>query len=293
MNKKVKINNVSLQENNFQILKNINLSFNDNKFIGLLGRNGAGKTSLLSMLSSYRLPTKGEILIDEEVAFENENKMGQVTFVYPGDYSEETDKVKDNIELHKKFNPYFDEEYMNELIHTFKLPLNKSINELSKGMQSAMNVALGLAARSPITIFDEAYLSMDAPSREIFYEELLKEQTSYPRLFIMSTHLVAEAEHLFDEVVIIDQGEILFHEDYETLVSKGARVTGSFDAVSQVVKPYKQLKEERLGMVKAVSIYGEDLTTLQEKTRGMNVEIEPITLQVLFNQITKERNNDE
>lgn len=232
-------------------------------------------------------------MIDGEVAFENEDTMEQVTFIYLGDYSEETDKVKDNIELHKKFSPYFDQTYMNELIQTFNLPLNKPINELSKGMQSAMNVALGLAARSPITILDEAYLSMDAPSREIFYEELLAEQSRHPRLFILSTHLVAETENLFDEVVIIDRGEILFHEDYETLVSKGARVTGSFDEVDQVVQPYKQLQEERLGMVKAVSIYGEDLTTLYDETYGVDVEIKPIALQTLFNQITRERKNDE
>lgn len=288
MNEKVTFKNVNLQANNFQILKDINLSLDDHKIIGLIGRNGAGKTSLLSLLASYRLPTTGEIFIDNEVAFENDGKMEQVTFIYPGDFSEETDTVQDNMDLVKNYSPYFNEEYANKLMEKFNLPLDKPINKMSKGMQSAMDVSLGLAGRAPVTIFDEAYLSMDAPSREIFYEELLKEQTTHPRLFIMSTHLVAEAEHLFDEVVILNRGEILFHEDYETLVSKGARVTGSFDAVDQVVAPYQQLKEERLGNVKAVSIYGEDLMTLQEETRGKDVDIQPITLQVLFNQITEE-----
>lgn len=288
MNEKINVENVSLEANNFQILKNINFSLEDQKIVGLIGRNGAGKTSLLSLLASYLLPTTGQIMIDGEIAFENESKMEQVTFIYPGDYSEETDKVKDFIEIAKKYNPYFDAEYLEELIEKFRLPLEKKLNEMSKGMQSSMNVVLGLAAKTPVTIFDEAYLSMDAPSREMFYEELMDEQQRNPRLFILSTHLVSEAEHLFDEVVVLNRGEVLFHEDYESLVSKGARVTGSFDEVDQVVAPYQQLKEERLGSMKAVSIYGEDLLSLQEETREFDVEIEPITLQVLFNQITEE-----
>jgi len=288
MTTKVNFKNVNLEVNNFKILKNIDLSLDKNKIIGLIGRNGAGKTSLLSLLASYRLPTMGEVFIDDTIAFENEEKMEQVTFIYPGDYSEETDTVKETMELTKRYSPHFDAEYFDELINQFNLPVNKAVNELSKGMQSAMNVALGLAARAPITIFDEAYLSMDAPSREKFYEELLKEQASRPRLFIVSTHLVSEAEHLFDEVVILNKGEVLFHEDYESLVSKGAKVTGSFDDVDKVVAPYQQLKEERLGNVKAVSIYGNDLLSLQEEAQGIDVEIEPVTLQLLFNQITEE-----
>jgi len=288
MTEKATFKNVNLEVNNFQILKNIDLSLDNNKIIGLIGRNGAGKTSLLSLLASYRLPTTGEVFIDDTVAFENEEKMEQVTFIYPGDYSEETDTVKETMELTKRYSPHFDTEYFDELMNQFNLPVNKAINELSKGMQSAMNVALGLAARAPVTIFDEAYLSMDAPSREKFYEELLKEQESRPRLFIVSTHLVSETEHLFDEVVILNKGEILFHEGYETLVSKGAKVTGSFDEVDKVVAPYQQLKEERLGNVKAVSIYGNDLLSLQEEAQEIDVEIEPVTLQLLFNHITEE-----
>lgn len=288
MAEKVTFKNVNLQANSFRVLKNINLSLATNKIIGLIGRNGAGKTSLLSLLASYRLPTDGAVFIDEEVAFENEEKMEQVDFIYPGDYSEESDNIWVLLELTQKYSPYFDEDYAYDLLERFNLPLDKPINKLSKGMQSAMNVALGLASRAPITIFDEAYLSMDAPSRELFYEELLKEQERQPRLFIVSTHLVSEAEHLFDEVVILNKGKVLFHEDYESLVSKGARVTGSFAEVDEVVAPYQQLKEERLGNVKAVSIYGNDLLSLQEEARGFDVEIEPITLQVLFNQITEE-----
>lgn len=295
LNKKIEFKDVFLADNGFDILNNLSFSIDDKKIIGLLGRNGAGKTSLLSLLASYLLPAKGKILIDGEEAFENDEKMEEVAFIYPSDYSDTEENIENFIELISSYRPHFDEEYAKHLIRQFNLPLNKPIYQLSKGMQSAMNVTLGLASRSPITIFDEAYLSMDAPSREIFYEEILEDQTSHPRLFIISTHLVSEAEYLFDDVLIINEGELLHHKDYETLVSQGAAVTGSAEEVDVIVNSYKVFDEKHLGRVKSVTIFGENIDNLQEeaKAKNLDIEISPVSLQLLFNHLIKERNPNE
>lgn len=293
MKSKVEFKNVSLKENEFQILNTIQLSLMNNKIIGLIGRNGAGKTSLLSLLASYRLPTTGQVLIDGEVAFENDKKMEQVVFIYPEDYTEETDTVEDLLLLMSRYLPSYDSDYAAYLIERFKLPLNKKVNELSKGMQSALNVTTGLASRAPITIFDEAYLSMDAPSRDIFYEELQEDQIKYPRLIIMSTHLVFEAEYLFDEVAILHKGQLLYHEDYESLVSKGITITGDKAEVDVLVTPYEQINEKQLGNVKSVTVFGEGLEQLIEKAESYDVEISSVSLQQLFNHLTEERQSHE
>lgn len=293
MKSKVEFKNVSLKENEFQILNTIQLSLMNNKIIGLIGRNGAGKTSLLSLLASYRLPTTGQVLIDGEVAFENDKKMEQVVFIYPEDYTEETDTVEDLLLLMSRYLPSYDSDYAAYLIERFKLPLNKKVNELSKGMQSALNVTTGLASRAPITIFDEAYLSMDAPSRDIFYEELQEDQIKYPRLIIMSTHLVSEAEYLFDEVAILHKGQLLYHEDYESLVSKGITITGDKAEVDVLVTPYEQINEKQLGNVKSVTVFGEGVEQLIEKAESYDVEISSVSLQQLFNHLTEERQSHE
>lgn len=287
MDSKVIFNNVSLEENNFTILNDLNFSIESQKIIGLIGRNGAGKTSLLSLLASYRYTANGEILIDGEEAFENAEKMEQVIFIYPKDLSEEDDTVQDTMELFNRYYPNYDSEYASYLISRFKLPLDKVVSELSKGMQSAMNVAIGLASKAPITIFDEAYLSMDAATREIFYEELQDSQINDPRLFIISTHIISETEYLFDEVMILDHGEVLFFEDYESLISKGLTITGLADEVDQLVTSYNQVHEKRLGNIKEVTIFGKNIESLRENAAGANVEIGPIALQQLFNHLTE------
>jgi len=157
-------------------------------------------------------------------------------------------------------------------------------------MQSALNVTIGLANRSPITIFDKAYLGMDAPTREIFYQELLEDQLNHPRTIILSTHLVSEMDYLFDEVIIIDKGSLVLHEAYDDLISRGASITGSAKEVNHFVSDMQQLNAQQLGDTKAVMVYGDLNEKHRNEARRQGLDIGPISLQDLFIHLTKEDN---
>lgn len=284
----IKAENLHLSYGNHVALKNINFEINRNKIYGLLGRNGAGKTSLLSLIASFREPTSGRITINGEEPFENARIMEQVNFLYNKNYQEESVNVTEILEDVEMFRPNFDKEYANYLVDRFKLDRQKPVKKFSKGMQSALNVIIGLSSRTPITIFDEVYLGMDAPSRDIFYKELLKEQENHPRIFILSTHLVSEMEYLFDEVLIIKNGMLLLHEEFDTLVARGATITGNAELVDEFVRSKKQLNVETLGRTKAVTIFGE-LTELEKReARDAGLEIAPVSLHDLFIHLTEE-----
>jgi ABC-2 type transport system ATP-binding protein len=286
MNYKVEFNNVSLRYKDFEALKNVSFQLESGKIYGLLGRNGAGKTSLLSLLSSFRLPTEGSILIGGEPPFENPKIMPHVVLVYEKDYKEERNKVSTFIQDAAKFRPFFDMDYAHRLSEKFKLPLNKEVRKLSRGMKSAMNVTIGLASRAPVTIFDEAYLGMDAPTRDLFYKELLKDQAKHPRTMILSTHLVSEMDYLFEEVLILDRGKLLLHEDYETLISKGLTVTGDAGAVDNFAKGRKILNEEQLGNTKSVLLFGNFNEDLRLEAEEQGLETGNCSLQDLFIHLT-------
>lgn len=285
---RVEVNNLSLMYNRVVALKDISFTLEDGKVYGLLGRNGAGKTSLLSLLASFRQPSKGTVKIDGEVPFENAAIMQKVAFIYGKDYTTEDEKVKGLLEFTARYRPNYDAEYARYLVNRFQLPLDKPVNKLSKGMQSALNVTIGLAARTPITIFDEAYLGMDAPTREIFYQELLEEQARHPRLMIISTHLVSEMDYLFDEVLIIHRGKLLLHLPYEELISRGATITGEASAVERFTGGMKVLNEQRLGNTKAVTVYGQLREQQIEQARLLGLDIGPVSLQDLFIYLTGE-----
>lgn len=288
MDAKIKLNKVTLKFGKFEALKNLTLALESNKIHGLIGRNGAGKTSLLSLIAAFRETTEGEIAIDGEPVFENPDKMLQVSFNYNKDYKEEYEKIPQYLEFPEYYRPNYDKEYADYLLKRFKLPLDKPISKLSKGMQSALNAVIGLASRSPITIFDEAYVGMDAPAREIFYQEILADQAKHPRTFILSTHLVSEMDYLFDQVIIIDQGRLVLNEEYETVASRGASVTGAADQVDAYVAGMNVLTEQKLGGTKSVMVYGALGEEDQQKAHQLGLEIGPVSLQDLFIHLTEE-----
>lgn len=283
----IKAMNLQLSYGRDQVLHDINFEINEPKIYGLLGRNGAGKTSLLSILGSFRQPTAGKILVNGKEPFENAEMMQQITFMYNKDYNGETDPPSNIIKDINRYRPNFDLAYAEELLNKFKLTDKKALSKLSTGKQSAFNVVIGLASRSPITIFDEVYLGMDAPARDLFYKELLKEQEHFPRIMILSTHLVSEMDYLFDEVMMIDEGKLLLHESYDDLVSRGVTVVGNKQAVDTFAQDKEILNEEHLGDTRSITLYGALSETDKDSAKELGLSIGPVSLQDLFIQLTK------
>lgn len=284
----IKAINLNLSYGREEILHDMNFEINEPKIYGLLGRNGAGKTSLLSLIGSFREASSGQILINGEAPFENAQMMQEITFMYDKDFAGETDPPSSILKDINRYRPHFDLEYGMELLRKFKLEGKKSIAKLSKGKKSAFNVVVGLASRSPITIFDEVYLGMDAPARDIFYKELLKDQQLHPRIIILSTHLVSEMDYLFDEVIIIKEGKILLKEPYDEIVSRGVTLTGSKQVVEKFVEEKEVLNEEQLGDTRSVTLYGNLSESEQAHAKEQGLHVGPVSLHDLFIHLTKE-----
>lgn len=293
MNYKIEMNQVNVVYGNNRALSNVTLELEEGKIYGLVGRNGAGKSTLLSLLSSFREPTTGTITIGGRNPFENSDVMSQVTFVYDTDYSEETEKVSGMLEFSERYRPNFDRAYAEKLAKLFQLPMNKQMKQLSKGQKSAVNVVIGLANRSPITIFDEAYVGMDAPTRELFYKEVLEDHARFPRTIILSTHLVSEMDYLFEEVIFLHKGQILMKAPIDEVLEQGVVVTGPAQEVDAFVAGMNVLNTQQLGGTKSASIFGELSADQRRAARQQGLELGSVSLQDLFIHLTKEGNEDD
>ncbi|GAF64466.1 ABC transporter ATP-binding protein [Bacillus sp. TS-2] len=289
MENELKLDKVSLEIGSKRILEDISFLMEEDKIYGLLGRNGAGKTSLLSILATFRKATSGIATMNNQDIYENAAYLERVIFIRDVKLDEWQvgKRVKNWLKENSRFRPHYDEEYALELLKKFKIDVNEKVYDLSRGKQSALHVVLGLSVRAPITIFDEAYLGMDAPAREIFYEEVLKDYMEHPRTFILSTHLISEMESMFEEVLIIDDGKVIIHDKAEALREKGLSITGATAKVESFVKDKKVLKEQVLGGTKRVMIYGDLNEDEREKASLDELELGPITLQELFIHLTK------
>jgi len=205
-------------------LQQVNLSVPQNTICGLFGRNAAGKTSLMALLAAFRKPTSGTVRVWGEDPYENTRTAPYITFTsnsevntrFGGNY-----RVRVHLKQGQRFRPNWDQPFAQHLLERFQLPLNRPLNRLSLGQRAALRCIVGLASRAPLTIFDEAYLGMDAVYRKIFVDELLQDYLEHPRTILFSTHYIAEMERLFTQAAIIDQGRILLYDDCDNLRAQG------------------------------------------------------------------------
>lgn len=265
----------------------VSFALEDEGIYGLLGRNASGKTTLLSLLAGFRQPTAGEALLDGEPIFDNARATRRICLIREGgDTVEDGDRVRDGFEFASEMRPRWDGEYARALLERFQVSDGKKVGELSRGQRAAFACTLGLASRAPVTMFDEAYLGLDAPSRYVFYDELLRDFMDHPRIMVVSTHLIEEVSRLFSEVLILDRGRLLLQDDADAFRSRGVTVTGPAAAVDRLVEGLTVLNEKQLGPTKSVVLYGRLSVEHEEQARRDGLELGPLPLQDLFVHLT-------
>ncbi len=130
---------------------------------------------------------------------------------------------------------------------------------------------------------------MDAPARDLFYKELLKEQELHPRIMILSTHLVSEMDYLFDDVLIIKDGKLCFRGiPYEELLSRGVTLIGSKQAVDTFSNGKDIIHHEQLGDTHSVTLYGAFGEDEKQRAKQQGLQVGHSSLHDLFIQLTKE-----
>jgi ABC-2 type transport system ATP-binding protein len=289
---------VSLCYGKHAALRDLSFTLKENTICGLLGRNGAGKTSLMALVASYRPPSAGAVLLDGELIFDNPRVMPQVAFVRNRNEEDNSNRVKECFRAASVFRPNWDDGYARKLLDQFGIPPEKRMNKLSMGMQASVRGIIGLAGRTPVTLYDEAYLGMDAAIRQLFIREILEDYMRYPRTIIFSTHFISEVENMLEEALVLSDGRALLHEDCDTLRARGTAIAGNATAVDELVRAFRlePLGMRALGGQKEIIVFGE--ITGEQRTAaarlGLNFSRPP--LQDLFVHITekqKEDDNDE
>ncbi|GGI08226.1 ATP-binding cassette domain-containing protein [Egicoccus halophilus] len=258
---------------------------------GLLGRNGSGKTTLLSVLGAFRRPDAGRVTLDGVPVFERAEAVHRICFIRGHGDTVVNDWPDDRVVHALGFaaitRPGWDQPYAERLLDRFDVDPQARVGELSKGRRAALGITLGLASRAPVTLFDESYLGMDAPSRYAFHHALLEDFAETGRTFVLSTHHIEEVAPLLEEVLVIDRGRLLLQATTDDLREQGATVTGPAERVDAFVASHRVLDERRLGPTKAVTVFGTVSTEQRAAAVAAGLEIGPVPLQDLFVHLTE------
>ena len=287
MTGRIEVRGVTQRYGDVTALDDVSFTLEGGKIHGLLGRNGSGKTSLLSVMAAFRKPTAGEVLLDGEPIYEQAAQMQQIAFIREsGDTVEDSEKASEALRMAAYLRPNWDADYAERLMERFRVPTKTAIGKMSRGQRSALGIVLGLASRAPVTIFDETYLGLDAPSRAAFYDALLADYMETGRTFIVSTHLIEEVSSLLETVLILHHGTLLVHEETSELLTRGAAITGPAEVVARVTADLRVIERRQLGRTVSAMVFGELDAAHVRAARAEGLEVEPIALQELFIQLT-------
>ncbi|WP_159436140.1 ATP-binding cassette domain-containing protein [Anaerosalibacter sp. Marseille-P3206] len=284
----LEIKNLNKAYGKTQVLKDVNITIEDNKIYGLLGRNGVGKTTLLNIISSQILRHSGEVLLDNEDVFENAKAMEQICFVKDRGIAFEENKIKELFKMAKFIYKDWDDEYKNYLVKEFNLNTNKKYEKLSRGYQTIVGLIIGLASRSRITIFDEPSLGLDAAFRYKFYNLLLEDYEKNPRTIIISTHLIDEVNNLFEEIIILSEGKVMLKEETDFLMESAYFLSGKEENLLEIINTKKIISREEFGTTVILGIFDNLSEDEIQDLKNKGIEISQIPLQKLFVYLTEQ-----
>lgn len=200
-----------------QILKDINLKIPRGKIIGLLGKNGMGKTTLIKLINDLLTPTSGEILINGEKPGVKSKEI--ISYLPERTYLDKEMTIKQVIKYFEEFYKNFDEQKAIKLLKDLDLDINKKISKMSKGMQEKLQLILVMSRNAELYILDEPLGGVDPATRDYILDTILSNFCEGASV-IISTHLISDIERILDEVIFIDKGEIILTSSADELRNK-------------------------------------------------------------------------
>ena len=200
-----------------QILKDINLKIPRGKIIGLLGKNGMGKTTLIKLINDLLTPTSGEILINGEKPGVKSKEI--ISYLPERTYLDKEMTIKQVIKYFEEFYKNFDAQKAIKLLKDLDLDINKKISKMSKGMQEKLQLILVMSRNAELYILDEPLGGVDPATRDYILDTILSNFCEGASV-IISTHLISYIERILDEVIFLDKGEIALTSSADELRNK-------------------------------------------------------------------------
>lgn len=234
MEASIRIENMSKELGDFK-LENIDFSLGIGYVLGLIGRNGAGKTSLLNTILGLWTPEEGTIEIagydrvHDEIKAKNEIAFVTDKCIFP------MEMTPNSIgSIFGKVYDRFDYEHYKKLCRRFRLPMYKRLNKMSKGMVIKMQIAFAFSRDAKLYIFDEPSAGLDPVFRKELVDLTFDLIEDGQRSVIFSTHLTDELDRIADYILFLEDGKQKFFEEKEELVNRYKLVRGTKEQIDSL-----------------------------------------------------------
>ena len=278
----------------FEAVKNVSLRVPRGTVFGLLGVNGAGKSTIIKMVMGHLRPTRGEINVLGRAL--GEDLLGirrRVAYVSENRYLYEWMTVGESVRFTRAFHETWDDKKADDLLRRFSLPPEKKVRQLSRGNRARLCLLLALSFNPELIVLDEPTSGLDPIVRRDFIENIVSEIAEEGKTVLFSSHIVEEVERVADYVGVINEGELLLVSTLDDIKASYKRVRYATNGTRPEVAGVPgvlAVENGRHEQVLTVSAWGDE-TLLALGERGVrNPEVLPISLEDIFvNTVRAER----
>ncbi|WP_163183238.1 MULTISPECIES: ABC transporter ATP-binding protein [Neobacillus] len=282
----IEMKNVRKSFDRFTAIENVNLRIQKGSIYGLIGSNGAGKTTIIKLLAGIYLQEKGEVMIDGQPVFENVRLKQKLFYIpdQPHFFSQYT--TKQMARFYKSCYPTWDERRFQNLINAFEVDINKKIQTFSKGWQRQIAFILALSVKPEILILDEPMDGLDPVVRRKVKNLMIHDVAEREMTILISSHNLREIEDICDHIGIIHKGTLIMEKELDELKANVHKVQVAYkDGVpDQLLAKFNPLHSEKRGSVHLLIVRGEEEIIAKHirQTNPVIFDLLPLTLEEIF-----------
>ncbi len=215
----IKIENLGFSYGDNVVLKNITMTLEEGRIYGLLGENGVGKTTLLTLLCGLKQPKAGEITIDGHTPYKREPSFLSDQYYLSDEVSAINMRAEEYAKSYGKFWDKFDMGKFLEIMEVFENDASQKMNRMSFGQLKKTYISFALACNCRYIFMDEPTNGLDIPSKAQFRKAVTK-YTSEDSTLLISTHQVRDLENIIDPIIILDRQDVLLNASIREIAEK-------------------------------------------------------------------------
>ena len=282
----IELKDITLDFDGNKVLDGVTMTVPDGRAFGLLGSNGAGKSTILRLLSGIYKTQGGTLRIDGEDVFDNVKLKEQICFINDETIQFTDYTLKGLKNYYKNFYRTFSEEKFEKLHGILNLPMNKRLSTFSKGMKRQAIVICALACCTKYLFLDEAFDGLDPTMRIIVKNMMIDSMLDNGATIILSSHNLKEIQEFCDTAALLHNGKIVFCRELDNVMGNIRKIQTSFGAPASAedFPEIEILHIENSGSVTNIIAKGseEEIRASVEKCNPKFVDIIPLTLDEIF-----------
>lgn len=274
----IQVNNVTKKFGSFTALNNMSCKISDGCIYGLIGSNGAGKSTFLRLITGVYKPDEGQVLLDGEPVYENPAAKAKIAYVPDELFFLPGSSLNRMAKLYAAVFPDFSFVRFQELVKLFGLSPKAPVNTFSKGMRRQGATLLALACRPKYIFFDETFDGLDPVMRNVVKQLITTDVLERQATAIITSHSLRELEDTCDQLSLLHKGGIIFESDIQDLKTTLFKLQVGFN------KPFSREMFSALDIL-SYSARGSVATFIVRGDREKTVELirahSPVLLDVL------------